>query len=97
MGSPIRVRRGSRAHSASGLAQPRRIRLLRQSPCHFPELAPLCFPPSRVTGSSNTLRLREPRLPEAKSTPALAKGQPLPLEGVNVMELGVLYLVRGRK
>src|SRR6266403_2551274 len=97
MGSPTRALRGSTAHSASGLARLRRIRLLRQSPCHFPELAPLCFPPSRVTCSSNSLRLREPRLPEAKSTPALAKGQPLPLEGVIVTELEVLYLVRGQK
>src|SRR5882672_1684196 len=97
MGSPIRVRRGSTAHSALGLAQPRRKRPLRQFPCHLPELAPLCFPPKRVTGSSNTLRLREPRLPEAKSTPALAKGQPLPLEGVIVTELEVLYLLRGQK
>src|SRR6266403_2365557 len=97
MGSPTRALRGSTAHSASGLSQPQRKWPLRQCPCHFPELAPLCFPPIRVTGSSNTLRLREPRLPEAKSTPALAKGQPLPLEGVIVMELEALYLVRGQK
>src|SRR5258708_16887259 len=97
MGSLTRVRRGSTALFASRLAQPGRKWPLRRFPCHFPELAPLCFPPKRVTDSSKTLRLREPRLPEAKSTPALAEGQPLPLERVNVTELGVLYLVRGQK